>query len=248
MYHSSHMHKTESKSNRANSSTDLATVGVSQHLRLKGQDSMNFQFQQHVQQMFDIPDSFFKSPEAFDSQNVTEITAQGGSTLQFRNSLETVHSFLSSDKDSTFCEMYSGFPCHEEPLYEHFTQEHSKLNFFYSQAEVACATSGNSASSTAPIRKNRIKWTKDLHEQFVAAVNSLGGPQKAKPKAVLLKMDSKSLTIFHVKSHLQRDMKKDKAETWPLNFNRKSICKLRNHDSCNVRLGRAFKNNERYVP
>jgi len=53
----------------------------------------------------------------------------------------------------------------------------NSLLAFCSQAEVVCATSGNSASSMVPTRKNRIKWTKDLHEQFVAAVNSLGGPQ-----------------------------------------------------------------------
>jgi len=48
----------------------------------------------------------------------------------------------------------------------------NSLLAFCSQVEVVCATSG-----MVPTRKNRIKWTKDLHEQFVVAVNSLGGPQ-----------------------------------------------------------------------
>jgi len=52
------------------------------------------------------------------------------------------------------------------------------IEFCFSQVEVVCATSGNTASSMVPTRKKKgIKWTKDLHEQFVAAVNSLGGAQ-----------------------------------------------------------------------
>jgi len=53
------------------------------------------------------------------------------------------------------------------------------IGFLFSQFEVVCATSGNSASSMVPIatRKKGIKWTKDLHELFVAAVNCLGGAQ-----------------------------------------------------------------------
>ncbi|CAN4109080.1 unnamed protein product [Withania somnifera] len=59
--------------------------------------------------------------------------------------------------------------------------------------------SGGSLSS-----KTRIRWTQDLHEQFVECVNRLGGADKATPKAILKLMDSEGLTIFHVKSHLQK--------------------------------------------
>jgi len=51
------------------------------------------------------------------------------------------------------------------------------IGLLLSQVEVVCATSGNSASSMVPTRKKGIKWTKDLHEQFVTAVNCLGGAQ-----------------------------------------------------------------------
>ncbi|TMW96369.1 hypothetical protein EJD97_007478 [Solanum chilense] len=59
--------------------------------------------------------------------------------------------------------------------------------------------SGGSLSSKA-----RIRWTQDLHDRFVECVNRLGGADKATPKAILKLMDSEGLTIFHVKSHLQK--------------------------------------------
>ncbi|XP_038690530.1 uncharacterized protein LOC119989211 [Tripterygium wilfordii] len=55
----------------------------------------------------------------------------------------------------------------------------------------------------------RLRWTSDLHQCFVHAVERLGGEDRATPKMVLQIMDVKGLTISHVKSHLQmyRSMK-----------------------------------------
>ncbi|XP_039016138.1 myb-related protein 1-like isoform X2 [Hibiscus syriacus] len=52
--------------------------------------------------------------------------------------------------------------------------------------------------------KPRLRWTTDLHDRFVDAVTQLGGPNKATPKAIMRTMNVKGLTLFHLKSRLQK--------------------------------------------
>nr|ACG28155.1 myb-like DNA-binding domain, SHAQKYF class family protein [Zea mays] len=49
----------------------------------------------------------------------------------------------------------------------------------------------------------RMRWTEQLHRQFVLAVECLGGQDEATPKQILQLMGVKGVSICHIKSHLQ---------------------------------------------
>ncbi|XP_024988303.1 myb family transcription factor PHL8 isoform X2 [Cynara cardunculus var. scolymus] len=52
--------------------------------------------------------------------------------------------------------------------------------------------------------KPRLKWTPELHQRFVDSVTQLGGPEKATPKSLMRVMGIHGLTLYHLKSHLQK--------------------------------------------
>ncbi|KAI3893937.1 hypothetical protein MKX03_020120 [Papaver bracteatum] len=64
--------------------------------------------------------------------------------------------------------------------------------------------SSNSGLVLTTDPKPRLRWTPELHDRFVDAVAQLGGPDKATPKTIMRVMGVKGLTLYHLKSHLQK--------------------------------------------
>ncbi|KAF5195874.1 Myb-related protein [Thalictrum thalictroides] len=52
--------------------------------------------------------------------------------------------------------------------------------------------------------KPRLKWTPVLHQRFIEAVTQLGGAERATPKSLMKVMGISGLTLYHLKSHLQK--------------------------------------------
>lgn len=85
-------------------------------------------------------------------------------------------------------------PCGSEKGHDQQTDSRAKIEL--------CL--GPTVSSSTLANKQRLRWTVELHNLFVEAVSKLDGPEKATPKGVLKIMNVEGLTIYHVKSHLQK--------------------------------------------
>lgn len=98
--------------------------------------------------------------------------------------------------------MYQIDKCRAVTALQHPTQTFSATDLAPFLQGPNISEDGAVVLSTDP--KPRLRWTVDLHERFVDAVGQLGGSSKATPKAVMRVMNVKGLTLYHLKSHLQK--------------------------------------------
>ncbi|XP_009340543.1 myb family transcription factor IPN2-like [Pyrus x bretschneideri] len=88
-------------------------------------------------------------------------------------------------------------------MFQQHNQHHKKPSTMNSHDRPMCVQ-GDSGLVLTTDPKPRLRWTVELHERFVDAVTQLGGPDKATPKTIMRVMGVKGLTLYHLKSHLQK--------------------------------------------
>ncbi|WCJ19007.1 Myb family transcription factor PHL5 [Euphorbia peplus] len=147
-----------------------------------------------------FPQTF--SPSNSQSQDLLNITYSSQHSYNHNYNYKKMSTQDDVYQNSTETDLFPPVVLKSENELASLNQEIKFKNYQVSNAKMW----NNRRSAAAMACKTRIKWTGDLHKLFVECVDRLGGAEKATPKLILKLMgvQVQGLTIFHIKSHLQK--------------------------------------------
>ncbi|KAG8099061.1 hypothetical protein GUJ93_ZPchr0013g34418 [Zizania palustris] len=110
---------------------------------------------------------------------------------------------ISTDKCATYKQTFR-YMTGTEQMYHQQQQQPSSMPGLAPEKQFLLQAGADSGLILSTDAKPRLKWTSELHERFVEAIHQLGGPDKATPKTIMRLMGIPGLTLYHLKSHLQK--------------------------------------------